>query len=77
MKPIYLDHNATTPMPPEVRQAFLRAVDEDWGNPSSAHAQGQRAAAALDRARDQVAALGGWSRHRDDSGSRSREESDA
>jgi len=58
---MYLDHNATTPMSPEVRQAFLRAVDEDWGNPSSAHTQGQRAAAALDRARDQVAALGGWS----------------
>jgi cysteine desulfurase len=57
---MYLDHNATSPMSPEVRAAFLRAVDEDWGNPSSAHAQGQRAAMALDRARQQVAALGGW-----------------
>ena len=57
---MYLDHNATTPMPPEVRAALLRAVDEDWGNPSSAHAQGQRAAVALDQARLQVAALGDW-----------------
>ncbi len=57
---MYLDHNATSPMPPDVRAALLRAIDEEWGNPSSAHAQGQRAAMALDRARHQVAGLGGW-----------------
>jgi cysteine desulfurase len=57
---MYLDHNATSPMPTPVRDALVRAIEEDWGNPSSAHAQGQRAAMALDRARAQVAALGGW-----------------
>jgi len=57
---MYLDHNATSPMPQRVRDAFLRAVEENWGNPSSAHAHGQRAAMALDCARHQVAALGGW-----------------
>jgi cysteine desulfurase len=56
----YLDHNATSPLPGSVRAALLQAIDEDWGNPSSAHEQGQRAAMALDRARQQVAALGGW-----------------
>ncbi|MET3892290.1 cysteine desulfurase [Bosea sp. OAE506] len=54
----YLDHNATTPVRPEVVQAMLRAL-ELTGNPSSVHAEGRAARSALDRAREQVAALVG------------------
>jgi len=58
---IYLDHAATTPVRPEVRAAmepFLAAGDA-FGNPSSLHAEGQRARRALDAARDTLAsALG-------------------
>ena len=57
---IYLDHAATTPLRPEARAAmepFLSA--EAFGNPSSLHADGQRAKRALDTARDILAdALG-------------------
>lgn len=53
---IYLDHNATSPLLPEVREAM-----EPWlgvpANPSSAHRLGQRAAVAVEEAREQVAAL--------------------
>ncbi len=59
---IYLDHAATTPLRPEVRAAmepFLAADGEGYGNPSSLHAEGQRARRALDTARDTLAqALG-------------------
>jgi cysteine desulfurase len=54
--PIYLDYNATTPPAPEVLDAMRGALDA-WGNPSSAHAYGRRARAAVERAREQVAAL--------------------
>jgi len=58
---IYLDHAATTPLRAEVRAAmepYLAA--EGFGNPSSQHADGQRAKRALDAARDTLAqALGG------------------
>lgn len=54
---IYLDHNATTPPRPEVVEAMATALRERWGNPSSTHADGARARAALERAREQVAAL--------------------
>jgi cysteine desulfurase len=54
---IYLDHNATTPVHPEVRDAMLPWLGERWGNPSSRHAYGADAAAALAEARGQVAAL--------------------
>ncbi|MBI1875449.1 MAG: cysteine desulfurase [Acidobacteria bacterium] len=56
---IYLDHNATTPVAPEVRQAIARALDEQFGNPSSVHYFGQQAKAALDEARSAVAELVG------------------
>jgi cysteine desulfurase len=56
---IYLDHNATTPVRPEVVEAMAAALRERWGNPSSPHAEGARARAALERAREQVAALVG------------------
>ena len=55
--PIYLDHNATTPVAPEVVEAMLPYLREHFGNPSSAHVYGQRAHRAVDHAREQVAAL--------------------
>jgi cysteine desulfurase len=54
---IYLDHNATTPLAPEVLEAMLPFLGNDFGNPSSLHWFGQRARAATDEARAQVAAL--------------------
>lgn len=55
--PIYLDHNATTPLLPEVVDAMLPYLREHFGNPSSGHPYGRRAHAAVARAREQVAAL--------------------
>jgi cysteine desulfurase len=55
--PIYLDHNATTPVHPDVVEAMLPYLREHFGNPSSAHVYGHRARRAVDRAREQVAAL--------------------
>jgi cysteine desulfurase len=57
--PIYLDHNATTPVLPEVCEAMLPYLREHFGNPSSTHVYGERAHAAVERARKQVAALVG------------------
>ena len=54
---IYLDHNATTPVAPEVADRMSRALRELWGNASSVHHFGQQAKAAVDDARSQVAAL--------------------
>ena len=54
---IYFDHNATTPVAPEVVDAMVRVLREDFGNPSSVHHFGQRAKGALDEARSAVAAL--------------------
>jgi len=56
-RPIYLDHNATTPPAPEVVAAVTRAIAELWGNPSSAHAYGRAARAAIESAREEVAGL--------------------
>ena len=55
--PIYLDHNATTPVLPEVVEAMLPYLREHFGNPSSGHVYGRRARDAVARARQQVAAL--------------------
>jgi cysteine desulfurase len=55
--PIYLDHNATTPLLPEVVDAMLPYLREHFGNPSSGHVYGARARAAVAQAREQVAAL--------------------
>lgn len=57
LKNIYLDYNATTPLDPAVLEAMLPWLREDFGNPSSQHSSGQRAAAAVDLARLQVARL--------------------
>jgi cysteine desulfurase len=54
---IYLDHNATTPLDPEVVERMAWAMREVWGNASSVHHFGQQAKAALDDARGQVASL--------------------
>jgi len=54
---IYLDHNATTPVRPEVVRVMSAALRQCWGNPSSTHAEGAAARRALDGAREQVAAL--------------------
>jgi cysteine desulfurase len=57
METIYLDHNATTPLLPEVVDAMLPYLREHFGNPSSAHAVGRLAREAVDAARGQVAGL--------------------
>ena len=53
--PIYLDHAATTPVRREVVDAMLPFLTEAYGNPSSAHAFGRAARAALDDAHDRLA----------------------
>jgi len=54
---IYLDYNATTPMCDQARAAMLPYLDRHFGNPSSVHAAGREARAAIDDARDKLAAL--------------------
>lgn len=57
MKPVYFDHNATTAVEPEVLEAMLPYFSGKYGNASSIHTFGQKARAAVETARDQVAAL--------------------
>ncbi len=52
---LYFDHNATTPLLPQARDAWLDAVEKFIGNPSSPHRLGSRADAALSGAREQLA----------------------
>jgi cysteine desulfurase len=54
---IYLDHSATTPVDPRVREAMLPYFTEIFGNPSSLHRFGQGALAAVDEARRVVAGI--------------------
>jgi cysteine desulfurase len=54
---IYLDHNATTPIAPEVLDAMLPYLQQHYGNPSSDHPLGYRAHQAIEEAREQVASL--------------------
>ena len=61
--PIYLDYNATTPVAPEVFDAMLPWLRGEFGNPSSAHPYGRRAAQAVAAARCQVAELIGAQDH--------------
>lgn len=56
MKRVYLDHNSTTPIRPEVRAALIATLDELGGNPSSVHTSGRRARHLLDEARERAAA---------------------
>ncbi len=55
MRQVYLDHNATTPVLPEVLEVMLRYYREDFGNPSSVHRYGRRVRVAIDDTRDCVA----------------------
>jgi cysteine desulfurase len=57
MHPVYLDHAATTPVRPEVRDAMLPYLSDRFGNPSSLHRWGQEARAQLEGARSRLARL--------------------
>jgi cysteine desulfurase len=57
MPPIYLDHNATAPMLPEVADAVREASLRYGGNPASQHEPGRRARRALEAARERIAGL--------------------
>lgn len=54
---IYLDYSATTPTRPEAIAAMQAVLTQQWGNPSSLHEWGQRAATVMEQARMQVAGL--------------------
>lgn len=58
---IYLDYNATTPVDPRVASVIFKCLNEEFGNPSSTHAYGERARTVLERARGQIASLIGAS----------------
>jgi cysteine desulfurase len=60
---IYLDYNATTPLCGPGRAAMLPFLEEKFGNPSSVHAAGREARAAIDDARDRLASLLGAKPH--------------
>ena len=55
MAAVYLDHNATTPLAEEVREAMLPFLRRGHGNPSTQHAMGREARAAIDAARETCA----------------------
>ena len=57
MNPIYLDHNATTPLRGEVLEAMLPYLRDSYGNPSSIHRFGQEARKGIEEAREKVAHL--------------------
>src|SRR5262244_3695171 len=57
MNRVYLDYNATTPVEPSVLDAMLPYFSAEFGNAASIHTVGQRARAAVETARDQVATL--------------------
>ncbi len=54
---IYLDHNATTPVPPKVFEAMRPYFRDEWGNPSSSYRFGSKLKKVLETAREQVADL--------------------
>ncbi len=60
---IYFDYNATTPLCDPARAAMLPYLDRHFGNPSSVHAAGREARAAIDDARDKLAAFIGAKSH--------------
>ncbi len=55
MKPIYLDHAATTPIDPEILKGLSERLLSHFGNPSSRHIEGRRAAKLLESARERLA----------------------
>ena len=54
---IYLDHNATTPVLPEVLEAMMPYFTSEWGNPSSTYKFGSKLKSVIETAREQVAEL--------------------
>ena len=54
---VYADNAATTKMSPTAANAYISAMEEVWGNPSSLHTTGQQAKEALEEARETIAAL--------------------
>ena len=60
---IYLDYNATTPLLPEAFAAMRPYLESHFGNPSSIHAAGREARAAIDESRDRMARLLGVKPH--------------
>lgn len=54
---IYLDHNATSPLDPRVRDVVRQCEEQCWGNPSSVHAPGRRARSAIEDARADLAQM--------------------
>lgn len=54
---IYLDHNATTPIAPEVLDAMMPYFTTEWGNPSSSYKFGSKLKTVIETAREQVAQL--------------------
>ena len=68
VRPVYLDHNATTPVDPRVLEAALPYLTREFGNPSSSHAYGAAPYEAIERARDEVGALLGGTRQEDRAG---------
>lgn len=54
---IYLDYQATTPLAPEARDAMIPWLSEKFANPHSSHKMGREAAATIEAAREQIAAL--------------------
>src|SRR5512136_2807979 len=61
MKRTYLDHIAATPLRPEALESMRPFLTDSYGNPQSLHSAGQEALAAVDAAREEVAALIGAS----------------
>ena len=57
MDHIYLDHNATTPLHPQVLEAMMPYLTDQFGNGSSIHFYGRQVRSAVDKAREQVADL--------------------
>ena len=57
MKPIYLDHNATTPVESQVIDAMMPFLTDKFGNGSSVHSYGREAKVALENARETIASI--------------------
>ncbi|HLD63403.1 MAG TPA: cysteine desulfurase family protein [Candidatus Peribacteraceae bacterium] len=57
---VYLDYAATTPLDPAVLETMLPYLKDVWGNPSSPHAKGRAARAAIDQSRQKIAILSGY-----------------
>lgn len=57
MKPINFDHISSNPLLPEVKEAMIKAIEHDYGNPSSQNLSGEEALDALEKSRESVAGL--------------------